>query len=198
VPAFPLSRCPTRHDIDTKDHSDVTSGLVPSFLRAAVADAFVTSRLERMPNRLYSRSRVLISRSANRGARRPNFFKRNRPASTRRDILVCLNVGIIRRTKKQKMISNSKQNCIDDLSASITRSANWRRALQTKFPNDPRNGRAAERLNQLATETTDLSDEAWSELKSHYNWASGKWSDSVSQASRQVEFRNVNTLPAFR
>jgi hypothetical protein len=34
VPAFPLSRCPTRNDIDTKDHSDVTSGLVPSFLRA--------------------------------------------------------------------------------------------------------------------------------------------------------------------
>jgi hypothetical protein len=34
VPAFPLSRCPTRHDIDTEDHWDVTSGLVPSFLRA--------------------------------------------------------------------------------------------------------------------------------------------------------------------
>jgi hypothetical protein len=94
------------------------------------------------------------------------------------------------------MISNSKQNCIDDLSASITRSANWRRALQSKF-NDPRNGRAAVRLDQLASETNDLSDEAWSELKPHYNWASGKWSEAVSQASRLVEFRNVNTLPEF-
>jgi hypothetical protein len=56
------------------------------------------------------------------------------------------------------MISNSKQNCIDDLSASITRSANGRRALQTKF-NDSRNGRTAERLDQLASETNDLSDE---------------------------------------
>src|SRR3979490_3218259 len=94
------------------------------------------------------------------------------------------------------MISNSKQNRIDDLSASITRSANWRRALQTKF-NDPRNKRAAVRLDQLAGETNDLSDEAWSELKPFYNWASGKWSDAVSQVSRQVEFRAVNSLPAF-
>jgi hypothetical protein len=94
------------------------------------------------------------------------------------------------------MISNSKQNCIDDLSASITRSANWRRALQTKF-NDPRNERAAARLDKLASETNDLSDEAWSELKSHYNWASGRWSEAVSQTSRQVGFRHVNTLPAF-
>src|ERR1700730_6240696 len=50
------------------------------------------------------------------------------------------------------MTINSKQNCIHDLNASLTRTANWRRALQTKFPNDPRNGRAAERLDQLATE----------------------------------------------
>jgi hypothetical protein len=49
----------------------------------------------------------------------------------------------------------------------------------------------------LAGETNDLSDEAWSELKPHYNWASGKWSEAVSQVSRQVEFRNVNSLPAF-
>jgi hypothetical protein len=94
------------------------------------------------------------------------------------------------------MISTSKQNCIDDLCASITRSAAWRRALQTKF-NDPRNGRAADKLDQLAGETNDLSDEAWSELKPHYNWASGKWSEAVSQVSRQVEFRAVNSLPAF-
>ena len=95
------------------------------------------------------------------------------------------------------MTINSKQNCIHDLNASLTRTANWRRALQTKFPNDPRNGRAAERLDQLATETKDLSEEAWDELQKFYSWASGKWSDAVSRASRQIEFRHVDTFPAF-
>jgi len=93
------------------------------------------------------------------------------------------------------MINNSKQNCIDDLSASLIRSSNWRRGLQSKF-DDPRNGRA-ETLDKLAGETNDLTDEARSELKPFYNWASGKWSEAVSQTSRQVGFRNVNTLPAF-
>ena len=68
--------------------------------------------------------------------------------------------------------------------------------MQAKY-NDPRCGRAAETLERLAGETNDLSDEAWSELMPFYNWASFKWSDFVSQASRQVEFRGVNTLPAF-
>jgi hypothetical protein len=94
------------------------------------------------------------------------------------------------------MITNSKQYCIDSLSSSLARSASWRRGLQAKYP-DPRNGRAAERLDQLASEASNLSDEAWSELSPFYDWASWKWSDAVSQASRQVEFRNVNTLPAF-
>jgi hypothetical protein len=93
---------------------------------------------------------------------------------------------------------NSKQNCIDSLSASLTRTANWRRALQAKYSNDPRNGRAAQTLDNLAGETNDLTDEAWSELKPFYSSSSGKWSDAVSQASRRVEFqRNVRTFPAF-
>jgi hypothetical protein len=82
------------------------------------------------------------------------------------------------------------------MSGSLRRTASWRRSLQTKY-NDPRNERAAEKLDQLASEAKDLTDEAWSELMPFYNWASFKWSDSLSQASRQVQFRGVNTLPAF-
>jgi hypothetical protein len=55
-----------------------------------------------------------------------------------------------------------------------------------KCPNDPRNGRVAERLDQLATETKDLSEEASDELQNFYSWASGKWSDAVLRASRQL------------
>jgi len=94
------------------------------------------------------------------------------------------------------MINNTKEYCIENLSGSLARTASWRRSLQAKY-NDHRNGRAAETLDRLASEASNLTDEAWSELMPFYNWASFKWSDAVSQASRQVEFRNVNTLPAF-
>jgi hypothetical protein len=94
------------------------------------------------------------------------------------------------------MINNTKEYCIENLSGSLARTASWRRSLQAKY-NDPRCERAAERLDQLASEIGGLSDEAWSELMPYYNWASFEWSSAVSQASRQVEFRNVNTLPAF-
>jgi hypothetical protein len=94
------------------------------------------------------------------------------------------------------MIINSKQNCISDLSASVKRTAIWRRGLEAKF-NDSRNGLAAERLDQLAIEIANLSDQDWSELSVYYSWSSGKWADAVSQTSRQVGFRRVNTLPDF-
>jgi hypothetical protein len=94
------------------------------------------------------------------------------------------------------IISNNKQNCIYDLNSSILRSEKWRRQLEVKY-HDPRNGRAAERLNQLAAEIGDFTDEQFSELKPFYSWSSPTWSEAVSQVSRQVEFRNVNSLPAF-
>jgi hypothetical protein len=94
------------------------------------------------------------------------------------------------------MINDSKQNCIDSLSGSLTRTANWRRGLDARY-NDSRNGRAAEALQKLAGETNSLTDHAWSELKPFYNWFSPTWSEAVSAAARKVGFHNVNTLPAF-
>jgi hypothetical protein len=94
------------------------------------------------------------------------------------------------------IISNNKQNCIYDLSSSILRSEKWRRQLEVKY-HDPRNGRAAERLNKLAAEITDLTDEQYAELKPFYSWSSSTWSEAVSATSRLVEFRNVRTLPEF-
>jgi hypothetical protein len=85
---------------------------------------------------------------------------------------------------------------MDSLSGSLTRTANWRRGLDARY-NDPRNGRAADMLAQLASETKSLTDEAWGKLQSFYNWSSPTWSEAVSAASRQVGFRNINTLSAF-
>jgi hypothetical protein len=96
------------------------------------------------------------------------------------------------------MNDSNKAYCIENLTGSMTRSASWRRLLQTRYPDDPRNGRAADKLEQLAIETKNLSDEAFSELAPFYHWSSVQWSEAVSAASRQVGFRsNVSTLPAF-
>jgi hypothetical protein len=96
------------------------------------------------------------------------------------------------------MINNDiKQNCIDSLSGSLKRTANWRRSLQQKYPSDFRNGRSAEALQRLAGETNNLSDRVWSELEPFYNWSSPTWSEAVSAAARKVGFHNVNTLSAF-
>jgi hypothetical protein len=93
---------------------------------------------------------------------------------------------------------NSKQSCQDNLGGSFTRSAIWRRGLQARYPDDPRNGKAAAALDRLAAETDDLTDEAWESLKPYFNWSCGRWSDAVSLASRRVEFqRNVKTLPNY-
>src|SRR5713226_8132291 len=94
------------------------------------------------------------------------------------------------------MIANSKLNCITDLSASLRRTASWRRELQKKY-RDHRNQRDAETLDKLAGETNDLTDEAWLELKPYYNWAYGTWSEAVSVSAQHVEFRIVRTFPDF-
>jgi hypothetical protein len=102
------------------------------------------------------------------------------------------------KTEKAKMTLNDKQDCIASLNACLSRTANWRRGMQAKYPNDSRNRLAAETLDKLASEANDLTDEAWeNELKPFFNWTSQAWSDAVSQVSRMVEFRGVNTFPGF-
>lgn len=89
-----------------------------------------------------------------------------------------------------------KQNCKDDLAASIRRSAGWRRRLQKKY-NDPHCGPAADLLERLATESNDLSDEMFLALSPFYSWSSGRWADSVSETCRLVGFRGVDSLSKF-
>jgi hypothetical protein len=48
------------------------------------------------------------------------------------------------------MINNSKQNCIDSLSGSLTRTANWRRGLQARYPNALETGEPPKRGEETA------------------------------------------------
>lgn len=84
---------------------------------------------------------------------------------------------------------NQKTDCTKSQSAHLRRTASWRRSIAAKYPGDPRNLRAAEALDDLATAIMDLSDAEWFQLEAHYSWASERWAVAVNDASRLVGFR---------
>jgi hypothetical protein len=93
---------------------------------------------------------------------------------------------------------NSKRDCSESIARSITRTAGWRRGLQAKYPHDNRLGQAAEQLDRLADEATDLTDDQFAALQPFYSWNSEIWSDGVSKASRLVVFqKTVRSFPAY-
>ena len=84
-----------------------------------------------------------------------------------------------------------KQEIIDSISRVLESAASWRRATATRFPDDPRNIKAARTLDKLAADAADLTDEQWAELKPHYGgWDSEAWRRGLSQTARQVGFWN--------
>jgi hypothetical protein len=86
------------------------------------------------------------------------------------------------------MILNHKQDCIESIARVLEKTSAWRRATATKFPDDPRNLKSAELLDQLATDAASLSDDHWTDLQIHFGWASQTWRDGLVQAARLVGF----------
>ena len=96
------------------------------------------------------------------------------------------------------MIENEKIDCVDSLIFGLNRTAVWRKKTSAQYPSDPRNGRAAECLAELATDASELSDDAWSQLKPHCGWASESWREAISQTARLVGFKHkIKDLPSF-
>ncbi|UPT89256.1 hypothetical protein HAP41_0000009930 [Bradyrhizobium barranii subsp. apii] len=71
--------------------------------------------------------------------------------------------------------------------ASLKRTARWRRAVAQRFPNDPRNLAAAERLGDLAGQVS-LSGEHCAALAPHFDDRE-RWNDVLSDTSRAVGIR---------
>ena len=83
---------------------------------------------------------------------------------------------------------DDKNDCIDSIIQMLNRTAAWRKATAPKFPDDPRNMKAAHTLDKLALEAANLTDEQWTELKPHFSWASEKWRNGLSHTARQTGF----------
>ncbi|MGY3588526.1 hypothetical protein ACVIGB_002515 [Bradyrhizobium sp. USDA 4341] len=93
------------------------------------------------------------------------------------------------------MILNDKDDCIESIARSLERTAAWRRTLVVKFPDDPRNAKAAEALEKLALAATDITEAQWSELQPKFGgWESQTWRNALSQSARVIGFqhRSVN------
>lgn len=84
-----------------------------------------------------------------------------------------------------------KTDCIESITQVLHSTANWRKALSNRYPEDLRNIQAAILLDKLAVDIAYLTDEQWAELTPHFGgWASENWRNGLSLAARQVGFHN--------
>jgi hypothetical protein len=90
-----------------------------------------------------------------------------------------------------KMILNDKDDCIESIIRVLESTSAWRKTTSARFPDDPRNMRAAITLDKLAVDVASVTDEQWLELKPHFGgWASEDWRNGLSQTARQVGFHH--------
>jgi hypothetical protein len=91
---------------------------------------------------------------------------------------------------KLKMI-NEKNDAVEYIVRVLEQKSDWRKSLAARFPDDPRNLRSSDRLDQLAVEAAEMTDEQFAALKPYFGgWASVAFRDALSQVSRQIGFQH--------
>jgi hypothetical protein len=98
------------------------------------------------------------------------------------------------------MNTQEKTHCAESIAYGLNRVGKWRRKTDVRYPGDYRNIRAADALAKLASESVQLTDEAWNQLKPYYCYGGvdARWRESVAQAARQVGFyQSAKSFPAF-
>jgi hypothetical protein len=83
---------------------------------------------------------------------------------------------------------NSKNDAVEYIIRVLEQKSAWRKSITAKFPDDPRNKRASDRLDQLAVEAAGMTDEQFAALKPYFGWASVTFRDAASQVARQIGF----------
>jgi hypothetical protein len=85
---------------------------------------------------------------------------------------------------------NDKNDAVEYIIRVLEQKSAWRKAITAKFPDDPRNKRASDRLDQLAVEAAGMTDDQFAALKPYFGWASVAFRDAMSQVARQVGFHH--------
>jgi hypothetical protein len=84
------------------------------------------------------------------------------------------------------------QDCIEEFSIVLNRTSAWRRKTAAKHPDDPRNLRAAEILDQLATDSANMTDAQFEQLKPYLGWDRQIFRDWLIQSAKLVGFAHRN------
>lgn len=83
-----------------------------------------------------------------------------------------------------------KRDLLDFLSLNLAKTANWRRSQATRWPADPRNAAAADRLFALASQADAIPDDLWQAIGPSFDPRDERFCQLVSDASRAVGFRS--------
>jgi hypothetical protein len=86
-----------------------------------------------------------------------------------------------------KKMNDDKNDCTEALAKALARSSAWRKSLAVRWPDDPRNKRASEKLDKLAVDVLNLTDEQWEALRP-FDLESRAWRDGLNQTTRQIGF----------
>lgn len=95
------------------------------------------------------------------------------------------------------MTLNEKNDCVDSIRNAARSTSAWRNSLTVRWPDDPRNARAAAWLDQLAADVVNMTDAQWEDLKPYYSWASEIWRNGLNQSTKQVGFYHRSGDLAF-
>lgn len=86
----------------------------------------------------------------------------------------------------------------DFLTLNLTKTGHWRRGQAMKWPGDPRNAAAADRLFNLALQAGPISDDLCEAIGRSFNPRDDGFCQIVSDASRSVGFRtSPRTFEAY-
>jgi hypothetical protein len=77
----------------------------------------------------------------------------------------------------------------DTITTRLAQTAQWRRGLASKYPGDPRNQRAAARLDELSqADGREIDAKTWARLEPFFD--SPALPDIINEAGREIGFKN--------
>jgi hypothetical protein len=76
------------------------------------------------------------------------------------------------------------------ITRSLIGTGQWRQVQAVRFPDDPRNMRAAKALRHLAADASGIPADRWQQLRPFFGPADQRWRDALTQCTRDVGFRS--------
>jgi hypothetical protein len=86
-------------------------------------------------------------------------------------------------------IDDDKNDCVESIVKTLKQTSTWRKSLALRWPDDPRNIRAGDKLDKLAAEAASLTDAQFEDLKP-YHACEITWRNALHMTTRQVGFHH--------